>query len=174
MKKSDKRAFDQWAPLAFAAQLESRYRRVMALKLRKAGFDLSVREWHALAYVASCRAEQLSVTARWPPTRAGVMRALDLDKAAASRLVAGLIRKEYLAELRSRPFDARMKALVPAIRGRTRLASLLKIEDAVMQELLSSAGASAAKDLQTALKTMGRAFQNVELPAWKNVAKGDV
>lgn len=172
-KKADRSTDGYWTAIAFALQLESRYRKKMASALLKSKFNLSVREWHALAYVASCRADELSVLGRWSPTRAGIMRALDIDKAAASRLVAGLIHKKYLTELRSTVRDGRVKVLVPALYARNSLGSLLKIEQNVMQELSALAGMRAAKDLQAAMTRMGRAFTSVALLEWNDVSQDD-
>lgn len=171
--KADKSTGSYWTAIAFAVQLESRYRKKMASALQDSKFDLSVREWHAFAYVARCRAEERSVLGRWPPTRAGIMRALDIDKAAASRLVAGLIRKKYLDELSPSVRDARIKVLVPAKFGREKLGRLMKIEGDVVQGLLSLAGTKASKDVQAAMTKMGRAFANVAILEWEYVPSDD-
>ncbi|MBB3277413.1 MULTISPECIES: MarR family winged helix-turn-helix transcriptional regulator [unclassified Pseudoxanthomonas] len=172
-KKPVRELHGSWMAFSFAAQLESRYEKLMNRALRKKRIGISLREWQAISYIASTRPEEMYVTGRWLPTRSGVMRALDIDKAAASRLVGGLVRKGHLAELPAKGFDMRMKVLVPGMKGRLLIKPVLKLEDEVMARLLASMGGHAAKDAKIALEKLKGAFVRVDALRWDGVIGDD-
>lgn len=162
-----------WTEFSLAAQLEARYRKLMTAALRKSGLGVSVREWQALAYIATARTEERSVLGRWVPTRSGVMRALDIDKAAASRLVSTLVHKGHLAELLRKKADQRMKVLTLGMTGRRILSTVLTLEEDVMSKLWAGMGAHAAKDAQSALAKLRRAFDRTHALSWHKISDAD-
>lgn len=172
-KKPVRELHGSWIAFSFAAQLESRYGKLMNHALRNKRIGISLREWQAISYIASTRPEEMYVTGRWVPTRSGVMRALDIDKAAASRLVSGLVRKGHLAELPTKGFDTRMKVLVPGMKGRLLIKPVLKLEDEVMEILLASMGDHAAKNAKIALEKLKGAFVRVDALRWNGVIDDD-
>jgi DNA-binding MarR family transcriptional regulator len=172
-KKPDRDLHGSWMAFSFAAQLESRYRKLMNQSLRKKGLGINLREWQAIAYIASTRTEEQSVLDRWIATRSGVMRALDIDRAAASRLVSGLVAKGYLAEVSARRIDKRKKILTPGMSGRLIIKPILKLEVEVIEKLLASMGGQAAKDAQVAIEKLRRAFVRTDGLRWNSAAKDD-
>lgn len=172
-KKPVRELHGLWMAFSFAAQMEVRYRKLMSHALRKERIGIDLREWQAISYIASTRTEELSVLGRWPPTRAGVMRALDIDRAAASRLVGSLVRKGHLAEVPSKGVDMRAKPLVLGMKGRRLIKPVLKIEDEVIVRLLASMGGSAANDAKIVLSKLKRAFVKVDVLRWDRASEWD-
>jgi len=123
---------------------------IRAQMRRQRGSDLSVPQFRALAFLSRNPQASLSALAEF----------LGLSLPASSRLIEGLVRKNFVARRIPRG-NRRLVALSIRARGKKTIGAARQVTERRLAEVVASLCDDERATIQRALRTLSRAFQSV-------------